>query len=97
LHDRDTPDTGPAEQNNQREEAVARWRALRVGLFIHWGPSSEKALPHSHSHARKSALNPRGSVPTACQRQGIALNWRISPKDWKHPDFNVADYDRYYA
>jgi Alpha-L-fucosidase len=39
------------------------WRALRVGLFIHWGPSSGKALLQSHSHARKSALNPHGSVP----------------------------------
>jgi len=40
------------------------WRAMRVGLFIHWGPSSGRALPQSHSHARKSALNPSGSVPS---------------------------------
>ena len=46
-----------------RLAAADKWRALRVGLFIHWGPSSGRALPQSHSHARKSALNPHGSVP----------------------------------
>ena len=161
--------------SNQHADAAApmlraapadAWRALRVGLFIHWGPSSGKALPQSHSHARKSALNPSGSVPpevydqfykefnptnyhpdvwlklahdagmryavfvakhhdgfcmfkttatdynimatpygkdvaamfaAACRRQGIALGWQISPKDWKHPDFNTANHDRYNA
>ena len=142
------------------------WRSLRVGLFIHWGPSSGKALPQSHSHGRKSELNPSGSVPAevydqfykefnpvkynpdawlklaheagmkyaifvakhhdgfamfntatsdynvmatpygkdvaamfaeACQRNGLALGWQISPKDWKHPDYNTARHDRYNA
>jgi len=157
-----------AQQNtaNPRAEAIAKWKALRVGLFIHWGVATGRALPQSHSHACKSALNPSGSVPpqvydqfyrefnptnydpdawlklahdagmryavfvakhhdgfcmfkttaadysimatpyekdvaamfaAACQRQGIALGWQISPKDWKHPDFNTADHDRYNA
>ena len=142
--------TAPAEH----DQAIAQWRARRVGLFIHWGPSSGRALPQSHSHARQSALNPHGSVPAgvydqfyrefnptgydpdawlklaydagmrytvfvakhhdgfcmfdsaatgydimatpygqdvaamfadACRRQGLALGWQISPKDWKHP------------
>jgi len=159
---------GPAgiAMSNPRDAAIARWRAMRMGLFIHWGPSSGKALPQSHSHARQSPLNPHGSVPpevydqfykefdptnynpdawlklahdagmryavfvakhhdgfcmfdsaatdydimatpygkdvaamfaAACQRQGIALGWQISPKDWKHPDFNTEDHDRYNA
>ena len=46
-----------------RPEAVEAWRSYRFGLFIHWGPSSGRALPQSHSHARRSALNPSGSVP----------------------------------
>jgi alpha-L-fucosidase len=33
----------------------------------------------------------------ACQRQGLALGWQISPKDWKHPDFNTEAHDRYNA
>ena len=146
------------------EAAIDQWRALRVGLFIHWGPSAGRALPQSHSHARQSALNPHGSVPAAvydqfylefnptaydpdgwlqlayaagmrytvfvakhhdgfclfdsaataysimatpygkdvaalfaaaCRRQGLALGWQISPKDWKHPDFSTADHARY--
>ena len=31
----------------------------------------------------------------ACRRQGIAVGWQISTKDWKHPDFNTANQDRY--
>jgi alpha-L-fucosidase len=31
----------------------------------------------------------------ACRRQGLALGWQISPKDWKHPDFNTPNHDRY--
>ena len=146
------------------EAAIDQWRALRVGLFIHWGPSAGRALPQSHSHARQSVLNPHGSVPAAvydqfylefnptaydpdgwlqlayaagmrytvfvakhhdgfclfdsaataysimatpygkdvaalfaaaCRRQGLALGWQISPKDWKHPDFSTADHARY--
>jgi alpha-L-fucosidase len=150
----------------QREQAIAQWRDLRVGLFIHWGPSSGRALPQSHSHARQNALNPHGSVPAevydqfytefnptqydpdawlklaheagmryavfvakhhdgfcmfdsaatdydimaspygkdvaamfaaACRRQGLALGWQISPKDWRHPDFAAVGHDRYNA
>lgn len=33
----------------------------------------------------------------ACRRQGLALGWQISPKDWKHPDFNTDQHDRYNA
>jgi hypothetical protein len=54
---------------NQRDDSVAQWRGMRVGLFIHWGPSSGRALPQSHSHARKSALNPHGSVPAEVNDQ----------------------------
>lgn len=153
-------------QSKSREEAAAQWRAYRVGLFVHWGVASGRALPQSHSHARKSELNPSGSVPAdvydryykefnptqydpdawlklahdagmryavfvakhhdgfsmynsavnpynvmatpyakdvaamfadACRRQGLALGWQISPKDWKHPDFNTERQDRYNA
>jgi alpha-L-fucosidase len=45
------------------KEAVEAWRSYRVGLFIHWGPSAGLGTPQSHSHARKSDLNPSGSVP----------------------------------
>jgi len=31
----------------------------------------------------------------ACRRQGLALGFQISPKDWKHPDFATAQHDRY--
>jgi alpha-L-fucosidase len=137
---------------------------MRVGLFVHWGPSAGLGTPESHSHARKSALNPHGSIPAeeydelykkfnptkykpdswlklaysagmryavfvakhhdgfcmfdtkatdynfmatpykqdvaklfaeACKRQGLALGWQFSPKDWKHPDFNTDKHDRY--
>jgi len=149
-----------------RDVAIAKWKALRVGLFIHWGVATGRGLPQSHSHARKSALNPSGSIPPevydqfygefnpinydpdawlklahdagmryavfvakhhdgfcmfetaatdynvmatpygkdvaamfaeACRRQGLALGWQISPKDWRHPDFNTVDHDRYNA
>eukprot|EP01036_Dinobryon_divergens_P058123 gene58123-77560_t len=33
----------------------------------------------------------------ACQRQGLALGWQFSPKDWKHPDFNTEKHDQYNA
>lgn len=147
-----------------RDAAVDQWRALRVGLFIHWGPSSGLGLAESHSHARLSPLNPHGVLPAAdydqlykkfnpsaydadawlqlahaagmryavfvakhhdgfamfdsatsdydvmatpygrdvtklfadaCRRQGLALGFQISPKDWKHPDFATAQHDRY--
>ena len=149
-----------------RAEAARRWRERRVGLFVHWGVASGRALPQSHSHARHSALNPSGSVPAetydqyykefnptaydpdawlklahdagmryavfvakhhdgfsmygseanpynvvatpygkdvaalfaaACRRQGLALGWQLSPKDWKHPDFATERHDRYNA
>jgi hypothetical protein len=53
----------PRQQGSATAQALESWRSYRVGLFIHWGPSSGRALPQSHSHARKSALNPSGSVP----------------------------------
>ena len=153
-------------QDKTREAAIDQWRAQRVGLFVHWGVATGRALPQSHSHARKSALNPSGSVPAevydqyykefdptqydpdawlklahdagmryavfvakhhdgfsmyrsavnpynvmatpygkdvaamfaeACRRQGLALGFQISPKDWKHPDFNTDQHDRYNA
>jgi alpha-L-fucosidase len=149
-----------------RAEAARLWRERRVGLFVHWGVASGRALPQSHSHARHSALNPSGSVPAetydqyyrefnptaydpdawlklahdagmryavfvakhhdgfsmygseanpynvvatpygkdvaalfaaACRRQGLALGWQLSPKDWKHPDFATERHDRYNA
>ena len=40
---------------------VDAWRAHRVGLFVHWGVATGRALPQSHSHARQSGLNPSGS------------------------------------
>ena len=145
---------------------VDAWRAHRVGLFVHWGVATGRALPQSHSHARQSGLNPSGSVPAAlydefykefnptaydpdallrlahaagmryavfvakhhdgfsmyqsaanpynvmatpygkdvarqfaeaCRRQGLALGWQLSPKDWKHPDFHTASHERYNA
>ena len=151
---------------DDRQKAIENWRNMRVGLFVHWGPSAGLGTPESHSHARKSALNPHGSVPAeeydqlykkfnpihynpdawlklaysagmrysvfvakhhdgfcmfdtkatdynilatpyqkdvaklfaeACQRQGLALGWQFSPKDWKHPDFNTENHDRYNA
>ncbi len=155
---------GSASAQTERDDAVRQWRDYRVGLFVHWGVASGRALPQSHSHARKSELNPSGSVPAevydqyykdfnpvrydpdswlklahdagmryavfvakhhdgfsmyksavnpynvtatpygkdvagefaaACRRQGLALGWQLSPKDWKHPDFNTARHDRY--
>jgi alpha-L-fucosidase len=155
----------PAE-DPAREAAVRQWREKRVGLFVHWGVATGRSLPQSHSHARKSPLNPSASVPAevydeyykefnpgnyrpdewlklaydagmryavfvakhhdgfsmyrsavnpynvtgtpygkdvagefvaACRRQGIAPGWQISPKDWKHPDFNTARHDQYNA
>lgn len=146
------------------QQAYDNWRSMRVGLFVHWGPSAGLGTPESHSHARKSALNPHGSIPAeeydelykkfnptkynpdswlklaysagmryavfvakhhdgfcmfdtkatdynimatpykqdiaklfadASQRQGLALGWQFSPKDWKHPDFNTDKHDRY--
>ena len=153
-----------ASAQTEREDAARQWRARRVGLFVHWGVATGRALPQSHSHARKSALNPSGSVPAeeydlyykdfnpahydpdswlklahdagmryavfvakhhdgfsmyksavnpynvtatpygkdvaaefaaACRRQALAVGWQLSPKDWKHPDFNTAQHDRY--
>lgn len=149
-----------------RDAATAEWRAHRAGLFVHWGVATGRDLPHSHSHARRSALNPQGTVAPeiydgwyrefnpveynpdamlklaheagmryavfvakhhdgfsmyrsdanpynvmatpygrdvaamfaeACRRQGLALGWQISPKDWKHPDFNTDRQERYNA
>ncbi len=149
-----------------QQKAIENWRNMRVGLFVHWGPSAGLGTPESHSHARLSALNPHGSIPAeeydqlykkfnpihydpdawlklaysagmrysvfvakhhdgfcmfdtkatdynimttpyqrdvaklfaeACQRQGLALGWQFSPKDWKHPDFNTENHDRYNA
>lgn len=153
-------------QNTSREAALEQWRSYRFGLFVHWGVATGRGLPQSHSHARKSALNPSGSVPAdvydqfykefnpthydpaawlklahdagmryavfvtkhhdgfsmyrsavnpynvmatpygkdvagmfaeACRRQGIALGWQVSPKDWKNPYFNTDQHDRYNA
>ena len=153
-------------QSADRATAIEEWRAHRVGLFVHWGVATGRDLPHSHSHARRSALNPQGTIapeiydewfhefnPTkydpdallklahdagmryavfvakhhdgfsmyrsasnpynimkapygrdvagmfaeASRRQGLALGWQISPKDWKHPDFNTDRHDRYNA
>lgn len=155
-----------AAQDRPREAAIQQWRSQRVGLFVHWGVATGRALPQSHSHARKSALNPSGTVPAevydqyykefnplsywpdewlrlahdagmryavfvakhhdgfsmyqsdvnpynvmatpygkdvaaefvaACRRQGLAVGWQISPKDWKHPDFDTDRHDRYNA
>jgi alpha-L-fucosidase len=153
-------------QDKSRETAIVQWRDHRVGLFVHWGVATGRALPQSHSHARRSELNPSGSVPAgvydqyykefnpaqydpdawlklaheagmryavfvakhhdgfsmyrsavnpynimatpygkdvaamfaeACKRQGLALGWQISPKDWRNPDFNTHRHDRYNA
>jgi alpha-L-fucosidase len=153
-----------ASLQTQRETAIEQWRGYRVGLFVHWGVATGRALPQSHSHARQSPLNPSGSVPAdvydlfykdfnpahydpdswlklahdagmryavfvakhhdgfsmyksavnpynimstpyakdaaaefaaACRRQGLALGWQLSPKDWKNPNFNTANHDRY--
>lgn len=153
-----------ANGQSPREKAYDEWRARRVGLFIHWGPSAGLGTPESHSHARKSVLNPHGSIPAeeydqlykkfnpvhynpdalvklaysagmrysifvakhhdgfclfdtkatdynimatpyhrdvakmfadACHRQGMALGWQFSPKDWKHPDYATDHHDRY--
>eukprot|EP01041_Mallomonas_annulata_P030420 gene30420-52552_t len=50
-----------AQRNPQ--QAHNDWRSMRVGLFVHWGPSAGLGTPESHSHARKSALNPHGNIP----------------------------------
>ena len=155
-----------AAQDKTREAAIEQWRSYRVGLFVHWGVATGRNLPQSHSHARKSSLNPTGSIPAeiydqyykefnptrydpdawlklahdagmryavfvskhhdgfsmyrsavnpynvmatpygkdvagmfaeACRRQGLALGWQISPKDWKNPYFNTDQQDRYNA
>jgi alpha-L-fucosidase len=44
-------------------DTVALWRERRIGLFVHWGPSANRTL--SHSHARRSRLNPGGTVDAA--------------------------------
>jgi alpha-L-fucosidase len=157
------PDPMPT---GSRAEAVRQWRERRIGLFVHWGVASGRALPQSHSHARHSVLNPSGSVPAetydqyyrefdptaydpdawlklahdagmryavfvakhhdgfsmygseanpynvlatpygrdvaamfadACRRQGLALGWQLSPKDWRNPDFASERHDRYNA
>lgn len=131
---------------------------MRIGLFIHWRPSSGKNFNPSHSHARRSAFTTYGTIPAevydtlykafnpvaynpdkwlklaydagmrytvfvakhhdgfcmfnttatdynimntpygkdvskqfaeACKRQGLALGWQFSAKDWKNPDFGV--------
>ncbi len=46
-----------------QQKAIENWRNMRVGLFVHWGPSAGLGTPESHSHARLSALNPHGSIP----------------------------------
>jgi alpha-L-fucosidase len=38
-----------------------------------------------------------GMFAKACRRQGLALGWQISPKDWKNPDFVTEHQDRYNA
>jgi len=48
---------------NASPHAIDLWRSYRFGLFIHWGPSAGLGTPQSHSHARKSILNPSGSIP----------------------------------
>lgn len=45
---------------NADAESVQRWRSMRLGLFIHWGPSADRDLPHSH--ARRSRFKPSGTV-----------------------------------
>jgi len=151
-------------QDKSRKSAIEQWRTHRIGLFVHWGVATGRALPQSHSHARKTELNPSGSIPAdvydqyykefnptqydpdawlklahdagmryavfvakhhdgfsmyrsavnpynimatpygkdvaamfaeACKRQGLALGWQVSPKDWKNPDFNSGQHDRY--
>jgi hypothetical protein len=63
-----------------RAEATRRWRERRLGLFVHWGVASGRALPQSHSHARHSALNPSGSVPAETY-------------DQYYKEFNPTAYD----
>lgn len=74
----------PAASSKARPEAVGLWRSYRFGLFIHWGPSSGRALPQSHSHARKSILNPSGSVPAEVYDQFYTeFNpIRYDPDEW---------------
>ena len=75
----------PDEQNisaqaETREAAIENWRALRIGLFVHWGVATGRALPQSHSHARKSVLNPSGSIPAEVY-------------DQYYKEFNPSGYD----
>ena len=67
-------------QDKDRETASEQWRAQRVGLFVNWGMAIGCALPQSHSHSRKCALNPSGSVPA-------------NVYDQYYDGFNPAQYD----
>ena len=45
---------------NADEATIDAWRNMRFGMFIHWGPSADRNLPHSH--ARRSRFKTTGEV-----------------------------------
>ena len=45
---------------NADEATIEAWRNMRFGMFIHWGPSADRNLPHSH--ARRSRFKTTGEV-----------------------------------
>jgi len=80
---------------------LAHDAGMRYAVFV--------AKHHDGFSMYRSAVNPYNVMATpygkdvavmfaeACRRQGLALGWQISPKDWKHPDFNTDQHDRYNA
>jgi len=67
---------------NADAEAVERWRDRRFGMFIHWGPSADRNLPHSH--ARRSRFKTSGTVePEVYDRFYETFNpTKYDPQAW---------------
>jgi len=80
---------------------LAHDAGMRYAVFV--------AKHHDGFSMYRSAVNPYSIMATpygkdvaamfaeACRRQGLALGWQISPKDWRHPDFDTNQHDRYNA
>ncbi len=63
---------------NADAKAIDAWRDRRFGMFIHWGPSASRNLPHSH--ARRSRFKPTGTVDATVY-------------DRFYEEFNPTQYD----
>ncbi len=69
-------------------ETVENWKDNKFGLFIHWGPISQKGLPLSHS--RHSESHHKGGKPYKPYKKGL-----IEPEEYdvQYKTFNPTKYN----